>query len=87
MVSLLEDNFTISPDRHVSVFELVWEQGDHENPEFENQKITYMIYVRDNTENFVLCENYAFRLTTEVAGLMQPNQLSKPVLALLTAVI
>ena len=38
----------------------------------------------ENIENFVLCENYAFRLTTEIVGLMQPNQLSKPVLALLT---
>ena len=84
LVSLLEDIFANSPDRHVSVFELVWEQGDHENTDFENQKILPMIYVRDTTEKFVLCENYAFRFTTEVAGLMQPNQLSKPVLALLT---
>ena len=81
MVSLLEDIFANSPDRHVSVFELVWEQGDHENTDFENQKILPMIYVRDTTEKFVLCENYAFRLTTEIAGLMQPP---KPVLELLT---
>ena len=59
-------------------------RGDHEIPDYENQKIIQLIYVRDTIENFVLCENYAFRLTTEVAGLMQPNQLSKPVLALLT---
>ena len=81
LVSLLEDIFAISPDRHVSVFELVWEQGDHGNTDFENQKIFPLIYVRDTTEKFVLCENYAFRFTTEVAGLMQPP---KPVLELLT---
>ena len=52
--------------------------------DFDFQKFIHMIYVRDTTEKFVLCENYAFRFTTEVAGLMQPNQLSKPVLALLT---
>ena len=65
---------------------LSWFRGRkyHEIPDFENQKIIRVMYVRDTIENFVPCENYTIRFTTEVAGLMQPNQLPKPVLELLT---
>ena len=52
--------------------------------DFEDQNPFPLIYVRDTIDNFVLCENYADRNITEVAGLMQPNQRSKPVLELLT---
>ena len=52
--------------------------------DFENQNPFPLIYVRDTIDNFVPCENYADRNITEVAGLMQPNQRSKPVLELLT---
>ena len=48
-------------------------RGDHEIPDYENQKIIQLIYVRDTIENVVLCENYAFRLTAEIVGFMQPN--------------
>ena len=76
---------TFSRFRQIGMYQfLSWfgSRGYHEIPDFENQKIIRVMYVRDNTENFVLCENYAFRFTTEVAGLMQPP---KPVLELLTA--
>jgi hypothetical protein len=59
-------------------------RGYHEIPEFEDQKSFPMIYVRDTIDKFVLCENYTIQFTTKDAGLMQPNQLSKPVLELLT---
>ena len=52
--------------------------------DFEDQNPFPLIYVRDTIDNFVPCENYADRNITEVAGLMQPNQRSKPVLELLT---
>ena len=52
--------------------------------DFENQNPFPLIYVRDTSEKFVLCENQSNRSITEILGLMQPNQLSKPVLELLT---
>ena len=55
----------------------------HEIPEFDNQNFIQLIYVRDTTENFVPCENYAYRFTTEKPGLMQQP---KSVLELLTMV-
>ena len=48
---------------------------------FDFQKFIHMIYVRDTTEKFVLCENESNRAITEIVGLMQPP---KPVLELLT---
>ena len=60
--------------------------GYHEITNFDFQKFIEMIYVRDTIEEFVLCENQSNRSITEILGLMQPNQLSKPVLELLTLV-
>ena len=75
---------TFSRFRQIGMYQFLSWFGSrkyHEIPDFENQKIIRVMYVRDTIENFVPCENYTIRFTTQVAGFMQPP---KPVLELLT---